>query len=157
MRVDLTIEQVDALDNELYAEDDRLREYPIPDIVDLGQVREGQTATDEGTLVGYAFAHPKVTWEDEVVMKFILDERAAELQAIKDAPQEDRAGMRQTIRQRIRQDARKAARVAQRQADRRAARQEMRQDLRQEARIAARIAERKAEREAAAAAESAGT
>jgi hypothetical protein len=147
MRIDFTVAQVEALDSELYSEDDNLRDFPIPEIHELAVIRE-DPQDEDSTILGYAGAHPDLTWEDEEIIKLILDERAAELQAIRDADRDDRAGMRKEIRQRIRQDARKAARQAERQADRQAARVTMRRELRQEPRIAARIAARRSEIEA---------
>ena len=144
MIITLTIAQADALDNALFAEDDALREFPIPLVGELGQT------TDENDVVtGYAMAHPRLTYEDEIVLHTILDDRVSELAGIRALPQADRPDARSAVRTRIRQDTRKAARVTQRTEDRQAARQEMRRDIRQDTRIAGLIAARRAERESA--------
>ena len=143
MIIALTIDQVDALDNDLFSEDDQLRDFPIPEVGELGVILSDPN--DETSVVGYAFAHPELTWEDEVVLHTLLNDRVAMLEAIGRAPRNDRAGMRAAILTELRQDERKVDRVVQRVADGQAARVEMRQDILKEARVAALIATRKAE------------
>ena len=93
MIITLTVEQAEALDNPLFDEDDALREYPRVLIGNLGVVLNDPEDENSG-IAGYVMADPDLDWQDEIVLHTILDERAAQLQAIKDAPQEDRAGMR---------------------------------------------------------------
>lgn len=164
MRIDLTKEQGDELFNPFWdidyavtlpdgtehegntGEDDL---HELPENVLIGE--PGQILDDRGRLVGYAIAHVSLTWEDEVLLKHVLDERAAHTARIAALPREDRAEARQALRQEIRQaarrDARRAARRAARQADRQAARRQMREDLRAEA--TDKLAVARAEREAA--------
>lgn len=149
MRVDFTPEQVEALDDPLYSDDDNLRDYPLPEVAELAVIRQ-DPEDDSSPITGYACAHPDLTWEDEVIIKLLLDERAAELADIKDGPKGQQAAKRRAIERRIAQDDRKAARKQARDEgryDRQQDRIEMREALRSEPRIAARIAARRSELE----------
>ena len=143
MIIELTVAQAEALDNALFTEDDALRQFPIPLVGELGMIVD-----DDDNVTGYVMAHEDLTFEDEVVLHTLLDDRIAALETIRRLPSADRPAARAAIRTGLRQDARKAARVEQRQEDRQGARQEMRRDIRQDTRIAARIAAREKEREA---------
>ncbi len=156
MKIELTLAQAAEFDNELWKDDDDFR--AIPELAYIGELGTilADPADPDSAVTGYAMAHPSLTWEDEVILHFVLDERAAQVQAIKDAPQGQRAGMRRDIRVAIRQDARKAARIAAREDEREDAREDnrlMRVALRKQARVALREEERRlvrvAEREAA--------
>ena len=144
MIIELTVAQADALDDALFADDDALREFPIPLIGDLGVL------TDErDNIIGYVMAHEDLTFEDEVVLHALLDDRVAELGTIRRLPSADRPAARAAIRTGLRQDARKNARIDARidtrVAGRVAARVEMRLDIRKGERIARLIEERKRE------------
>jgi hypothetical protein len=168
MRINLTPEQAAEFDNPFWdieytvtidgeevtgnINDDDYRD--IPEIPRVGELAPQYASYDEdgnpvGDPVGYAMAHPGLTWEDEIIIKFVLDERADAMQTIRDLPAGERAAARQTLRQELRtlarMDTRREARRLQRITDRRAARRQMRQDLRQDERIAARIAARQTE------------
>ena len=139
MIIELTVAQADALDDALFADDDALREFPIPLVGDLGVL------TDErDNIIGYVMAHEDLTFEDEVVLHTLLDDRVAELETIRRLPSADRPAARAAIRTGLRQDARKnarvGARVAERVDSRVAARVEMRSDIRKDERIVALIA-----------------
>ena len=139
MIIELTVAQADALDNPMFAEDDALRQFPIPLVGDLGVL------TDErDNVTGYVMAHDALTVEDEVVLHTLLDDRVADLETIRRLPSADRPAARAAIRTGLRQDARKNARVDARVADRVdsrvAARVEMRSDIRKDERIVALIA-----------------
>jgi len=144
MIIELTVAQADALDDALFADDDALREFPIPLVGELGVL------TDErDNIIGYVMAHEDLTFEDEVVLHALLDDRVAELGTIRRLPAADRPAARAAIRTGLRQDARKNARVDARidtrVAGRVAARVEMRLDIRKGERIARLIEERKRE------------
>ena len=139
MIIELTVAQADALDNPMFAEDDALRQFPIPLVGDLGVL------TDErDNIIGYVMAHEDLTFEDEVVLHTLLDDRVAALETIRRLPSADRPAARAAIRTGLRQDARKnarvGARVAERVDSRVAARVEMRSDIRKDERIVALIA-----------------
>lgn len=169
MRIELTPEQAAEFDNPFWdipykvtidgteytgnVNDDDFRE--IPEIPLVGDLAPMFTVPDDDTtpIVGYAMNHPGLTWEDEVILKFVLDERAAKMQTIRDLPAPQRPDARQALRtaerQAARSNTRKEARIVQRIEDRQAARRDFRQELRTDARIAARIEARRLEREAA--------
>jgi hypothetical protein len=123
-----------------HTDDDDLKE--IPNGVDVGIL--GSNATEDSPATEYYMAHPALTWEDAVIIKAELDERATFTDTIKKTPQADRPNLRknkrQELRQQARRDARKADRIAkrrsQRKADRQAARREARQDFQQKHRAA---------------------
>jgi hypothetical protein len=173
MRIDFTIEEVEALTDDFWnidytvtidgeeieanTGDDDFRGIPLPSIGNMDDKDRtagfGQVQDEDGNLVGYAINHPDLTWEDEVVLKEIAAERIEFYDTVRKADKADRADLRRAkrteLRQEARQDARVEARRALRQQDRQAARQALRQDLRKQKRIADRLAARKAEREKA--------
>lgn len=87
--------------------------------------------TSSGDLEIY---HPGLNWEDEVLVKALLDERAAITEEIRQTPKADRPARRKKIRSELRagarRDARVARRVALRREERRMARMALRADMR---------------------------
>ncbi len=109
--------------------DDLVQEIPGAAVI-IGQLAEQPDGS-------FACAHPDLTAEDETLIKYVLDWRAARMAEIAALPSGDRAAarttLRQTIRTQCRQDARRASRIALRRADRVAARVEARKALRADA------------------------
>lgn len=99
MRITLTTAQAVALTDA--SEADNLRGFPLPYIGELGHTEDG-----------YVIDHPELTAQDELVLKYILDERVAAYtgppiqagdhipdHAISEVPpsQVDRVGLRENI------------------------------------------------------------
>lgn len=124
MIITLTADQYAALDDDLYADDFNLREFPFPLVGDVAPQSNG----------GWAMAHPLATIEDEAVLHIWLDDRVAELAAIAALPAEARPAARAAVRQRLQ--------ARNRIEDRRMDRREARVEIRKDARIAARVAEK---------------
>lgn len=89
MIITLTPAQVEALDDEdgLFSNAADIKEFPVPIVGYLG-FSNGQPA----------IAHPGLTWEDEAVLHFILNERAADMARIKALPQGQQAAERAKVR-----------------------------------------------------------
>ena len=133
MIIELTVAQADALDNPMFAEDDALRQFPIPLVGDLGVLTDNR-----GNITGYVMAHESLTFEDQVVLHTILDDRAAEIETVRKLDTRDRAAAEATITTRIDEDTKKSARFE--ASDKKAALVEMRADILKDTRIVARLA-----------------
>ena len=133
MIIELTVAQAEALDNPMFAKDDALRQFPIPLVGNLGVL------TDErDNVTGYVMAHESLTFEDEVVLHTILDDRAAEIETVRKLDTRDRAAAEATITTRISKDTKKSARYE--ASDKKAALVEMRADILKDTRIVALLA-----------------
>ena len=133
-----TVDLPDGTTLDAVYSDDLVQEIPAAAVI-IGILA---TQTDgNGTPTGtFVCDHTDLTAEDAVILKMVLDWRAAQMATIAALPQADRAAarttLRQTIRQQCRQDARRAGRIALRKTDRQAARQAARAALRADAVIA---------------------
>ncbi len=177
MKITFTPEQWAELDNDFWSvdykwtdtdgvqhdantgEDDFRR---LPEEVYIGEpgIEYASYDTDgnpEGAPVAYVIDHPGLTWEDEIILHTVLQERADFTQSVKGAGRGNRDKLRQAKWREMRQEAEQDSRRAERQEllkqgleegreDRLPERKLWRKQLRQEPRIADQIAARRAER-----------